>query len=105
MFLHPLHRRTARRHNAGRSLGPLGSATQRHSAILLDQNARNFDPIDDQIDIANNGPCDDVQPGFKQTVTLAFQMPKDSNTTELVLWNDAAEDDFDGSQSDVRVTK
>jgi hypothetical protein len=75
------------------------------SAILLDQNARNFDPIDDQIDIANNGLCDDVQPGFKQTVTLAFQMPKDSNTTELVLWNDAAEDDFDGSQSDVRVTK
>jgi hypothetical protein len=75
------------------------------SALLLDQNGRNFDPIDNQIDIAGNGLCDDVQPGFKQTVTLAFQMPKDSNTTELVLWNDDAEDDFDGEQSDVRVLK
>jgi hypothetical protein len=76
------------------------------SAILLDQNERNFDPIDDQIEISGNEMCGgDVQPGFKQTVTLAFQMPKNSNTTELVLWNSDAEEDYDGEQSDVRVMK
>jgi hypothetical protein len=75
-------------------------------AILIDQNNRNFDPVEDQIDIAGNNICgEDVQPGFTQTVTLAFQMPKDSNTTELALWNGDAEDDFDGQQSDVRVSK
>jgi hypothetical protein len=75
------------------------------SAILLDQDSRNFDPIDNQIDIAGNNICDDVQPGFTQTVTLAFQMPKDSNTTELVLWNGDSEDDYDGKQTDIRVMK
>jgi hypothetical protein len=77
-----------------------------NSAILLDQNDRNFDPIDDQIDIAGNNICgEDVQPGFTQTVTLAFQMPKDSNTTALALWNSDFEDDYDGQQTDVLVVK
>jgi zinc-ribbon domain/Domain of unknown function (DUF4352) len=76
------------------------------SAILLDQNDRNFDPIDDQIDIAGNNICgEDVQPGFTQTVTLAFQMPKDSNTAALALWNSDSEDDYDGQQTDVIVVK
>jgi hypothetical protein len=66
-------------------------------AILLDQDERNFQPKDVTLDIAGNETCgEELQPGFKQTVTLAFQMPRESSTYGLGLWNSGSEDDPSG---------
>jgi hypothetical protein len=64
------------------------------SATLLDTEDRNFDPTDDTIDIAGNETCGEaVQPGFKQDITLAFQLPDEAEIGGLALWN--ASDDVD----------
>lgn len=66
-------------------------------AKLLDEEDRNFDPIDRQIDIRRNTICSkEVQPGFKVKQYLAFEMPNDSQIGGLAVWNSAAEEDYFG---------
>ena len=48
-------------------------------AKLLDQENRNFDPIERQIDIRRNTICSkEIQPGFKVRQYLGFEMPSDA---------------------------
>jgi hypothetical protein len=76
------------------------------SIVLLDRDERNFDPIDNYIDIAGNEICgDELQPGFKRSVTIAFQIPRDSKTLGVVLWNGESDDDYSGELSNVFVSK
>lgn len=67
------------------------------SAALLDTEERNFDATEDTIDIAGNETCgDEVQPGFKQDITLAFQLPDDADIGGLALWNSSDDIDIAG---------
>ncbi len=67
------------------------------SAALLDTEDRNFDATEDTIDIAGNETCgDEVQPGFKQDITLAFQLPDDAEIGGLALWNGSDDIDIGG---------
>ena len=71
--------------------------------VLLDQDDRNFQPLDSILDI-NDNVCDDgIQPGFKSSYTLAFRLPAGSKASALVVWNDDAEDDFSGDISQLVI--
>jgi hypothetical protein len=73
--------------------------------VLLDANDRNFNPLDKSLDI-NSNVCDDgIQPGFKSSYTLAFRLPSGSQVGGLVVWNDDAEDDFDGQKTELVFTR
>jgi len=74
-----------------------------HGFILLDENDRNFQPMDVLLDINDNVCGEDVQPGFKTSVTLAFRMPRGAKIGGLVIWNGEAEDDFSGEVSQLIV--
>jgi hypothetical protein len=70
-------------------------------ATLLDRDGNNYDATDDTLELnggsGSGGPCgDDVNPGFKQTLTMAFQLPKSALTQGIALWNGEAADDFSG---------
>jgi len=69
--------------------------------VLLDEDDRNYEPVNDLTDIAENGEVclEEVQPGFKSDVVLAFQMPRRAEIGGLVVWNPEAEDDYDGTAS------
>ncbi len=67
------------------------------SAALIDTDDRNFDPTDDTVDIAGNETCgEEVQPGFKQDLKLAFQLPDDAEMGGLALWNSSDDLDIGG---------
>jgi hypothetical protein len=69
--------------------------------VLLDQNDRNFDPLDKLLDI-NDNVCDDgIQPGFKSTYTIAYRLPAGATIGSLVVWNSDADDDYDGQKSEL----
>jgi hypothetical protein len=67
-------------------------------AVLIDDRDRNFEPVGDvQISIPGNNICgDDIQPGFKDTYTLVFQVPKAAKIVGVAVWNSDDEDDFSG---------
>jgi len=73
--------------------------------VLLDDEDRNYDPVEDLLELQGNEEVcgEEVQPGFKTNVVLAFQVPKGRKVAGLVLWNTEAEDDYDGDQSQVVV--
>lgn len=75
------------------------------STVLVDEKGRNFDPdTDSMLDIPDNSVCrDEVQPGFKQSVKLVFRTPKDARPSSLALWNNAAEEDYNGDATYVGV--
>jgi hypothetical protein len=69
------------------------------SAVLIDTDQRNFEPITDSISIKGNnaGFCGgNIQPGFKATVTLGFYVPKETEIAGIAVWNGDSEDDFFG---------
>lgn len=68
------------------------------SAILLDERDRNFEPLSDKmISIPGNEVCGEaVQPGFRDEVTLLFQIPRTAKVGGLALWNGESDDDPDG---------
>ena len=75
-----------------------------NSITLLDQDERNFDPMDNYTEISGNTICgDDVQPGFKTTNTILFMIPRDAMTAGVVLWNSEAEDDSSGDVTNIFV--
>ncbi len=71
--------------------------------VLLDENDRNYRPIDSLLELEGNDEVcgEDVQPGFKADVVLAFQMPKRSDIGGLVMWNTEAEDDPSGDLTQI----
>jgi hypothetical protein len=75
-----------------------------HGFVLLDQDDRNFEPLDSILDINNNVCGDGIQPGFKSSYTLAYRLPAGSKASALVMWNDDDEDDFGGDISQLVVT-
>jgi hypothetical protein len=71
--------------------------------VLLDQDDRNFDPLDSLLDINDNVCGDGIQPGFKSTYTIAYRLPAGSKIGGLVVWNSDA-DDYDGEESELLFT-
>lgn len=76
------------------------------SAVLVDEADRNFTPVDSMTEfVGNDELCDQVQPGFRGRVTLAFEVPRAARVATLVLWDDREPgDDFD-ARSVVRVSR
>jgi hypothetical protein len=74
--------------------------------VLLDERDRNYEAEDNVLDIAgNDSVCNDgVAPGFKDTVTLAFEIPRKAEIGGLVVWNSEAEDDSDGQRDQIVFT-
>jgi hypothetical protein len=72
--------------------------------VLIDTDDRNFQPID----ITTTNSVDSVwcaggvAPGFTESVTLGFHVPKKSTPGELAFW-DGESDDYNGDEHDVRV--
>lgn len=65
--------------------------------VLIDPEDRNFEPHEDSISIMGNdeGFCGgNIQPGFKATVTLAFEIPKGVRPAALALWSIDGDDYF-----------
>jgi hypothetical protein len=75
-----------------------------HGFVLLDQKDRNFDPLDKEIEINDNVCSDGIQPGFKSSYVMAFRLPAGAKIGGLVVWNDDAEGDFSGEQSELLFT-
>jgi hypothetical protein len=75
-------------------VGPFCAGT---GVTLVDADDRNFEMVDDSTWIPDNEICgDDIQPGFQDTYTLAFQMPKSAKVAGLALWNSDSETDYSG---------
>ncbi|MGE3138125.1 MAG: hypothetical protein AB7I08_08690 [Thermoleophilia bacterium] len=73
-------------------------------AILVDQEGRNFEFDSNTVSISGNSICEGVQPGFRSTETLAFQVPKDARVSSLALWDNSEEGDYEG-RTYVRVSR
>jgi hypothetical protein len=73
--------------------------------VLLDEDDRNYEPVDDLLDLAGNDEVcsENVQPGFRSQVVLAFQVPRGRRVGGLVMWNSEAEDDYNGQATQVLV--
>jgi hypothetical protein len=63
---------------------------------LIDQNDRQYDVIEDILNVAGANFCDDIAPGFQTDVILVFQVPSDSKFAGLAVWNDDDENDYSG---------
>ena len=72
--------------------------------VLLDQADRNFNALDKLLDINDNVCGDGIQPGFKSTYTIAYRLPAGSQIGGLVVWNDDADDDYDGTRTQLAFT-
>jgi hypothetical protein len=67
------------------------------SAVLVDRDGNNYNPMDHLTDLAGNDICgDEVGPGFRRTDTLLFELPSKALTGSIALWNGSAEDDSQG---------
>jgi hypothetical protein len=80
--------------NGSTSVDPFCGGT---GSVLVDEEDRNFDPLSEvQVSIPGNEICGDaLQPGFKQSYTLAFQIPKSATPAGLAVWNSDS-DDYSG---------
>jgi hypothetical protein len=66
-------------------------------AVLIDAKNRNFSVSDDEIDLSGNTVCGgDLQPGFRNSFRLLFQVPISSRIINLAVWNDGQEGDPTG---------
>jgi hypothetical protein len=75
------------KNNTDRGVDPFCGGS---SAILIDYDQRNFDPHQDSISIKGNdvGYCgENLQPGFRATVTLGFMVPSDTIIAGIAVWN------------------
>jgi hypothetical protein len=64
-------------------------------ATLIDEQDRNFDP-DSDVAIFRPGSkiCDDLQPGFKRTDVLVFEIPASAKENSVAVFNSSEDDDF-----------
>lgn len=61
---------------------------------VVDEELREFDAVDDLYDIKGNPECNaQLQPGFSDTITYAFMVPKDSKVPGLYFQDTNALDD------------
>jgi hypothetical protein len=74
--------------------------------VLLDERDRNYEAEDNVLDIAGNDwVCGDgISPGFKDDVTLAFEIPRRAEVGGLVVWNSDAENDYGGDVDQILFT-
>jgi hypothetical protein len=64
-------------------------------AVLIDEEDRNFDHDSSVgISMADNPLCDDLQPGFRENVTLVFKTPSTAKPNSIAVWDDSETDDF-----------
>ncbi len=74
-------------------------------SVLIDTENRNFNPITNQYTVAGNDEvCTDLNPGFKRTVKLVFEIPTAAKVSAVALWDANEEGDFSGNTW-VRVSK
>lgn len=71
------------------------------SAVLLDGRDRNYDWDNDSIYLESNNICQDgTQPGFKDTVKIAFRVPASRQVAAIAVWNgDSDGEDVSGDAS------
>jgi len=72
-------------------------------AVLLDEEGNNYEPISEVFGVkGNDSVCGDgISPGFRDTLTLPFEIPSDVEIGGLVLWNPEVEEDSDGEVDDL----
>lgn len=74
--------------------------------VLIDDQDRNFEPdTSNAILIAGNKICEGVQPGFRSTEQLPFVVPAGAKITDIAVWDNGEEDDYDGSRSFLRFAR
>jgi hypothetical protein len=64
-------------------------------AILIDEDDRNFNPKS-EIAVGRPGSkiCDELQPGFKRTDVLVFEIPKSARENSIAVFDPNESDDF-----------
>lgn len=71
--------------------------------LLLDQDGRNFEPVDNSYSIEGNETCSGVQPGFRSTERMAFALPSGARPAHVGLWDSNDENDDYSIKTYVRV--
>lgn len=74
--------------------------------ILIDAADRNFQTDGmNMISLAKNSGvlCDNLNPGFRSSMQLLFEVPSDASPTAVALWDTDEDDDFNGQNSWIRV--
>jgi hypothetical protein len=57
-------------------------------SILIDSKDRNYSVNDNEMNLSGNTVCgDDLQPGFRNSFKVLFQVPVSSRITNLAVWN------------------
>lgn len=74
-------------------------------SVLVDHEDRNFQPIDQLYSLAGNEDIcgGELNPGFRATVDLAFEVPKDVVRDSIALWDPNEDGDYTGDASHVQV--
>ena len=71
--------------------------------VLIDLDGKNYDPINSLYSIAGNDAlCEKLNPGFKRSVRLVYEVPKNVTTHAIALWDTEENGDYNG-QTWVRV--
>jgi hypothetical protein len=71
-------------------------------ARLIDNQNRQYDPVDDLYLVQGNTDCNEqIQPGFKTTETVVFEVPKSSGPVEIEFWNPNDGQDYFGEATAV----
>ena len=75
--------------------------------VLIDSENRNFDAASEKmIDLAGNERmCDQINPGFRTSMQLLFEVPSDTQPKAVALWDTDEVDDYFGTTSWVRVSR
>jgi Domain of unknown function (DUF4352) len=71
-------------------------------ARLIDSENREYDPIEDLYLVEGNTDCNErIQPGFKTTETVVFEVPKSSDPVAIEFWNPNDGQDYFGEETAV----
>lgn len=66
-------------------------------STLVDDSERNYDQDTRTNDVAGNDICiDDIQPGFKKTYKLLYQIPLEAKVDSIAIWDTDEESDYFG---------
>ncbi|MDP9235464.1 MAG: DUF4352 domain-containing protein [Actinomycetota bacterium] len=69
---------------------------------LIDSEQRQYDPVDQLYLLAGNTDCNEaIQPGFRTSETVVFEVPRDSKPSEVDFWNPNDGTDYFGEATQV----
>lgn len=72
----------------------------RQGNSLSDTDERIFESDDRSIGLPGNTLCEDIQPGFKSTMKILYQVPMDAKVVRVTLWD---ADDPEDPRGDSRI--